>query len=55
MSSGIFVTMKSTAKLSYFKVTPTSAIVNDVTLYTFEINFLLKHYSGDRVIVTFPS
>jgi hypothetical protein len=47
--------MSQTANLSYLKATPNSPIVNNVTLYTFQINFLLKHYSGDRVILKYPS
>lgn len=47
--------MTQTAGLSYLKANPNSLIVNNVTFYTFQINFLLKHYSGDRVILKYPS
>jgi len=47
--------MNQTAAISYFKATPTSSIVNQVTLYSFDINFLIKHFSGDRVLIKFPT
>ncbi len=55
LNTGITVTMKETAAIPYFKVTPDSAIVNDNNMYTFEINFQIRRFSGDRVLIKFPT
>lgn len=55
LNTGIIVAMTQTAAIPYFKVTPTSLIVNENNLYTFEINFQIKRFSGDRILIKFPA
>ncbi len=47
--------MNQMAALSSFKLTPNSYIANDSTIYTFDINFQTKRFSGDRLLVKFPA
>ncbi len=55
LNTGITVTMKESAVIPYFKVTPDSSIVNDANMYTFEINFQIRRFSGDRILIKFPT
>lgn len=47
--------MDTPAAISYFKVSPTSQVVNAETTYLFEVTFSYPHYSGDRVILNLPT
>lgn len=49
------MTMNQTTSISSFKVTPNSFIANDSTLYTFDVVFQIKRYSGDRVLIKLPT
>jgi len=52
--SGITATMITPAQITSFAIVPTSQIVNAQSIYQFDITFLYPHYTGDRVILTFP-
>lgn len=47
--------MNQTATIPYFKITPTSNTANDLNSYLFEVNFQIKRFSGDRIIIKFPT
>jgi hypothetical protein len=53
--NGITITMTTPATLSYFQVTPSDSSANALNMYTFDMNFLLTHNSGDRVMITLPT
>lgn len=55
LGNGIIVTMNQTTNVSTFKVTPNSFIANDLTMYTFEVVFQIKKFSGDRVLIKLPT
>jgi hypothetical protein len=55
LSSGVSLTLTTPTTFTYIGATPTSPTVNAITTYNFTVTFQQQHYSGDRVIITFPS
>jgi len=53
--SGVSLTLTTPTTFTYLGVSATNAIVNAITTYSFTITFQEQHYSGDRLIITFPS
>jgi len=47
--------MTTPTSLTYFTITPASPTANDITTYQLSITFSQTHYSGDRLLLSFPS
>lgn len=52
--TGITITMTTPTQITIFSVTPASQVVNAINTYQFDLTFVFPHWSGDRIIVSFP-
>ena len=55
MTSGITITMNTPANINFFRVTPTSSVVNAQTSYLFNMTFAYQHFNNDRLEITIPN
>lgn len=51
----MIVTLTTATTFSASSSNPINKVVNEQTTYTFSLTFSQQHYSGDRIIVTFPA